>query len=361
MRIAWLMPNLHVSGGAITAIELAERMTRKGHELYLMLPSGRSRWKRAINANVIECGLQLTNPLTTIPFAIVAMALKLPKVDLIVASAPPYAILARSIAFVRGIQSVNYCLSDEVHIFDDRSYLHSVALLKLYHSIARYSIRRTNIITNSLWTATKIVAEKGEKPFAIVPSGYNPSIFYPNQENVLHNKENRLLTIGRHMRSKGLPDLIDALNLIDLTKYPFILRIVSQDQLDLSKARFNFEIYKPTVGEDISAHYRWAEIFINPSWFEGFGMPPLEAQACGCGVISTDCGGIKEFLRDEVNALIVPPREPRTMARAVIRLMEDLELMSRLIKEGLVTCQDFTWDKAADKFEAALNSILKKN
>ncbi|HHE46704.1 MAG TPA: glycosyltransferase, partial [Bacteroidetes bacterium] len=99
--------------------------------------------------------------------------------------------------------------------------------------------------------------------------------------------------------------------------------------------------------------------FIHSSWFEGFGMPPLEAQACGLAVISTDSGGVREFLTDQVNALIVPPREPRTMAAAVERIIGDETLRRRLISGGLESCVNFTWDRVADRFEDALHRLIR--
>jgi glycosyltransferase involved in cell wall biosynthesis len=80
-------------------------------------------------------------------------------------------------------------------------------------------------------------------------------------------------------------------------------------------------------------------------------------MACGLAVVATDSGGVREYLRNGENTLIVSPREPCSLARAIQKLMEDSDLRRRLTKQGLADSLDFTWDKAADKFEKALLEI----
>jgi len=168
-----------------------------------------------------------------------------------------------------------------------------------------------------------------------------------------------LVAVGRKPLWKGMPELIEALNQINQEQYSFVLKVLTQDDLDFSRATFEYEIVKPANDTELAEHYRWGDIFVHSSWFEGFGLPPLEAQACGLAVVATNSGGVCEFLKHKENALIVPPREPRTMAKAVVKLIEDQKLRDRLIKRGLETCQDFTWDRLTDKFESVLLSLVR--
>lgn len=357
MRIAWLMPNLHITGGARTAIELGSEMVRRGHRFDILIPRGRCQFENLDGVNVIECGLHTKSPLLAVGFGMAAMVVKIPTVDVIVASMPPYALLASEIALWQGVKRINYVLNDDVHFFDDRSFIRSGVLLALYRSVARFSIRRASIFTNSHWTAVQCVTEGGLKPAAYVPHGYDPKVFTPkdseNTTGIVH-----LVTVGRHVKWKGLSDLIAALNQVDQQRCPFILRIISQDILDLSAARFPHEVVKPKNDTELAEHYRWGDVYIHSSWFEGFGMPPLEAQACGLAVISTFCGGVNEFLKDGHNALLVPHREPRSMAKAVENLISDHELRRKFVRIGLETSSEFTWKRVADKFEAGLVSVV---
>ena len=357
MILAWLMPNLHVTGGARVAVELANGMVERGHRVYILIPAGRNRLQIECKAEVIECGIRIGSPLWAVPFALATMPSRLPQVDLLLASMPPYALLARSIGRNTGVPTINYVMNDDVHFFDDRTHLKTKWLLALYRTIARRSIRRGPIMVNSHWTGVRCVAEKGARPEVIVPHGYDPKRFNCNSLNKKYSGPIRLVTIGRKECWKGLPELVTALNMIDVGANPFILRIISQDQWDLGSTRFPLEWVKPSGDQDLVDLYRWGDIFIHSSWFEGFGIPPLEAQACGLAVVATDSGGIREFLRDSENAVIVSPREPRSLARAVLSLIQDGELRGRLIARGLETCCEFTWQRAVDKFEAYLTSL----
>ena len=354
------MPNLHVTGGARVAVELSNRMVARGHEFHILVPSGRYKLPYRLSADVIECGLKVGNPLLAIATGVMSMGRHIPPfVEVILACMPPYALLAQKIARKRGIPAVNYVLNDDVHFFDDRSLISSEIVLKIYRSLARRSIRTGPVFVNSHWTAVQCVKEGGVRPSSFVPHGYDSQVFYPKQTLEDNSNPVRLVTVGRRMRWKGFDDLIGALNLVDQVRYPFVLNVISQDDIDISHAHFPVDLKKPAVDEELAGLYRRGDIYIHSSWFEGFGMPPLEAQACGLAVVSTDSGGVREFLQDEYNALIVPPREPITLARAVERIISDQSLRRRLSSRGLETCVDFTWDRIADRFEEALRRLIR--
>jgi glycosyltransferase involved in cell wall biosynthesis len=100
--------------------------------------------------------------------------------------------------------------------------------------------------------------------------------------------------------------------------------------------------------------YNRASIFLAPSLSEGWGLPPCEAMMCGAAVIATDIGGHREFCTDGENALLVPAENPRAIADAVVRLLEDPELRLRLARNGHSNIQRFTWDAACNAFESVL-------
>ncbi|MFH0765798.1 MAG: glycosyltransferase family 4 protein [Calditrichota bacterium] len=368
LRIAWLQPNLHWTGGARVAVELGRRLNERGHAVTILTPRGRVKMPIPSGLEVRECGMRTAHPLAAVFTGLAGMAVNLPKVDVLIASMPPLALAAFWLARMHGARSVNYLLGDDVHIFDDGVYIKQRGLRAAYRMIARSALRTGPVIVNSHWTAVRCMNEGGPRPLAIIPSGFDPNIFFP-LESTVHSHEGgsgrpalprprdshwRLVAVARHLPAKGLPDLIAGLNLIDQLRYPFKIKIISQDQLELSAARFPWEIIKPSSDEELAGHYRWGEIFVHASWAEGFGLPPLEAQACGLAVVATDSGGVCEYLRDEENALIISPREPASIARAIVRFMKDDSLARRLIDRGLKTCQDFTWDQAAIKMERFL-------
>jgi len=104
--------------------------------------------------------------------------------------------------------------------------------------------------------------------------------------------------------------------------------------------------------------YNQTGIYLCSSLAEGFALPPAEAMACGCAVVSTDCGGIREYAEHEVNALLSPPKDPQALAQNILRLLEDDDLRVRIAKAGYEKIQKFTWENAVNQLEHILSHSL---
>jgi glycosyltransferase involved in cell wall biosynthesis len=83
--------------------------------------------------------------------------------------------------------------------------------------------------------------------------------------------------------------------------------------------------------------YRSCDVFVFTSRLEGFGLPPLEAMACGVPVVTTNCGGVTDFV-DGRNALIVPP-EPKSISKAIEMVLTSPELSDRLARQGAISAR----------------------
>ena len=97
--------------------------------------------------------------------------------------------------------------------------------------------------------------------------------------------------------------------------------------------------------EQLPLLYAAAELFIYPSLFEGFGMPPVEAMACGCPVVCSDRGSLGEVVSSA--ALIVNPENAGAMADALTKVTSNPQERERLVRAGLARAADFNWEKTA--------------
>jgi glycosyltransferase involved in cell wall biosynthesis len=97
--------------------------------------------------------------------------------------------------------------------------------------------------------------------------------------------------------------------------------------------------------EDIPSLYNLADLFVFPSLYEGFGMPVLEAMACGCPVVATKKGCTPEVTGDA--AVLVDPYDPEEIAAGILVVLQDEELKSQLMAKGLRRIQEFSWEKCA--------------
>ncbi|HLI71430.1 MAG TPA: glycosyltransferase family 1 protein [Ktedonobacteraceae bacterium] len=93
--------------------------------------------------------------------------------------------------------------------------------------------------------------------------------------------------------------------------------------------------------------YSLADVFAFPSFFEGFGVPPLEAMACGAPVITSNTSSLPEVVGDA--ALTVDPHNIDALAQAITRLIGDENLREELRQKGYARAQLYTWPKSAQK------------
>lgn len=116
-------------------------------------------------------------------------------------------------------------------------------------------------------------------------------------------------------------------------------------------------VYDVCSDEAMARFYQDLDLFVFPSLFEGLGLPPLEAMACGIPVILTDCVGVRQYAEPESNCLMVPVSDPTALASAIRRIIHDQELRARLIQGGLETARRCTWDTMVEDFQAAIQKI----
>jgi hypothetical protein len=98
-------------------------------------------------------------------------------------------------------------------------------------------------------------------------------------------------------------------------------------------------------------------VVIDPSLFQGFGLIGLEGMASGAACVLTDSGGVSEYAVQDINALLVPPRDSGALAAGIRRLLDDPALRERLAAKGVETARRFTWKLTATRFRAFMDGL----
>jgi glycosyltransferase involved in cell wall biosynthesis len=115
--------------------------------------------------------------------------------------------------------------------------------------------------------------------------------------------------------------------------------------------------------EDLPALYRAARAFVYPSLFEGFGLPPLEAMACGTPVVTSDVSSLPEVTGDA--ALLIDPNDESALANALIEIVNNQGLRAKLRERGITQAGKFTWREAAEKtlslYQEAYTAFGRRN
>ncbi|MER3570476.1 MAG: glycosyltransferase family 1 protein, partial [Patescibacteria group bacterium] len=106
--------------------------------------------------------------------------------------------------------------------------------------------------------------------------------------------------------------------------------------------------------EEIIKLYKSVDVFLYPSLYEGFGLPVIEAMACGCPVITSNTSSLPEITNDA--AILVNPLNVNELAKAIINLIKDDSLKIELSKKGIEQAKKFSWEKSCQE----LFELVKK-
>lgn len=107
--------------------------------------------------------------------------------------------------------------------------------------------------------------------------------------------------------------------------------------------------------EDMSALYSAASLFVFPTLYEGFGIPVIEAQACGTPVLTSNCSSLPEVAGEA--AVYVDPYDEENMRDGILKALGDQNLRNELIQKGYENAKRFSWQKSAE----VLNEIIERN
>jgi glycosyltransferase involved in cell wall biosynthesis/GT2 family glycosyltransferase len=131
----------------------------------------------------------------------------------------------------------------------------------------------------------------------------------------------------------------------------------------LSKTRLGAELERDLLllghvsDSDLRCLYAGALAFVFPSFYEGFGLPAIEAMACGSPVIASDGSSLREIVADA--GLLVNPQEPSEIASAMLRMVREPALAADLRERGLKRAAQFRWQDVAHKTLDALQAIAR--
>ena len=109
--------------------------------------------------------------------------------------------------------------------------------------------------------------------------------------------------------------------------------------------------------ENLPVFYNASELLVYPSFYEGFGLPPLEAMACGTPVIASNVTSLPEICYD--SALLINPYDINELKNSIELVLKDNHLRSKMIKQGLIQSSKYSWNITAKSTIKAYNEIIK--
>ncbi len=233
----------------------------------------------------------------------------------------------------------------------------------LMNAIPRFLRRADAIIVVSECTKRDAIATYQVPPekITVIPEGVNPALRPVVDQNLIDQARARyaqnqpfILFLGTIEPRKNIVALVDALRALRSHNLPHRLLVAGRKGW-LYQATFDhvkqtgmesavtFLDFVPDT--DLGALFAACDAFVFPSLYEGFGLPPLEAMACGAPVVCSNTSSLPEVVGDA--ALLVNPRDVGEIADAVERVIGDRNLSNELRAKGTAQAAKFSWERAA--------------
>ena len=167
-----------------------------------------------------------------------------------------------------------------------------------------------------------------------------------------HKNLERLIEAFNLLRARGFDHLKLVLIGDEISKYAALRRAVHRHQLH---KYVRFLGYMPH--ETLAVMYRLAGVFVFPSLYEGFGLPPLEAMASGTPVVTSNVSSLPEVAADA--AILVDPYDPSAIADGIERVLGDEGLRADLRRRGLARARQFSWEQSVRRVREIYDAVSR--
>ncbi len=246
---------------------------------------------------------------------------------------------------------------------------------------ARWMFRRVckdarRILTVSQCTKRDLISEFGtpEEKISVCYVGVSRSYSVPVYEEEISQfigeyslPKDYLLFIGNLKPHKNVSGLIEAWAKLPDSVRPVLLIVgegkkyrLSLERRIQSLGRAKEVFFTGSLPEDsMRPLYRCATACVQPSWYEGFGSPPLEAMASGIPVAVSNRGSLPEIASDA--ALVFDPGDAESFRHALEKILTDQDLRRSLMEKGLRRAQEFTWERTALMTLQTYREIIQKD
>lgn len=254
--------------------------------------------------------------------------------------------------------------------------IHRWAYYLLLAAFERRNYRDRNVLLScvSQQTANLLARYFDRRDVHVVPNGVDSVQFSPSerlvrriQARVRRNFQNAdlvLLLVGNDWAVKGAATILAAIAAIPAL--PLHLLVVGSDvvepfrkmadHLNIS-SRFHWEPPR----QDVMDFYATADVYVSPSREDSFGLPVLEAMACGLPVITSVFAGVAELITNEVDGFVLrDPSDLQALAQLLERLYLDELLRQRIAEAAMLTAKRWTWDRNAAEIWELLKCAAEK-
>ncbi|HXL22187.1 MAG TPA: glycosyltransferase family 4 protein [Candidatus Dormibacteraeota bacterium] len=237
-----------------------------------------------------------------------------------------------------------------------------------------YADRRVRLAAVSRRTASLMESRFGREDVRVVANGVDGGSFSPalrlvrresaRLERGIRPSDLVLLMIGNDWATKGIHTILEAMLL--LAAAPVRLLVVGGDVREpyaAAAAKLGLLdrcIWQPAGGNVLDC-YAAADVYVSPSREDSFGLPVLEAMACGLPVITSVAAGVSELVKDGVDGFVLrDPGDAQALAGLLTRLYQDSSFRAAIGEAGALAAREWTWDRNAAAVWQLLSDVVSR-
>jgi len=346
VKINFLLPHARLSGGVKVLLEYANRLQKMGHQVRAFIPCTTPKWYRLGEKREIrKRGLQILPP-ETVDWMDNTLAIEvfpepgeryLPDSDILVASAWQNAEAAAQLPLEKGV------LFYFIQHYESLWTRHKNRAIKTYDLPCRK-------LANSTWIKNTLTEKHGQNAEVLVIP-VDRDVFFCKEKK--WNSIRRVCMLHHDYNWKGYAGGIEVIREV-MTQGRKVQLVVFGGKLEdpqplFDAAGFDFEYHYRPTRERLRKIYTSCDIFLCPSWYEGLGLPAMEAMACRCALVTADTGGGLDYATDGHTALVSPSRDIKGLSQNLIRLLDDEALLKLLSQNGCRKISEFDWQESCDR------------
>lgn len=341
MKITFILPGGGSSGGVRSTVALANGLVERGHHVRILVHKPKTRVKGALRAKWLKLRYPGTNDWLQLFGGRVETFRDLTKCRF----GDDEIVVAVGLWSCQEISRVKNPIIKKVH------YIHGAPQWDINILKAAWSENVPKLAV-STYLEAKVREICGQKVVAVIPNGVDTTEYYPS---VPESERDGIGTMFGTTYYKDPETILSVLQRLRQNHRQVPQRIFSacRRPKEIPPKRY---IRFPSIDEARDIYSR-SLVWVMGSRSEGFGLPILEAMACGCAVVATDCGGPRDIINNGKNGFLVEVGNVEEIVDKVKLLLDDDKLRRRMVQKAKETVRKFTWEASVAKLERVLQKV----
>lgn len=350
IKVCFPLEGLNNSGGLRVITDLANYLSKNDYIVEIIVPDYSCNefytFSKEINLKIIKTDFLIYRKIYYIIYLLFYSAKK----KYCISFATGY----KTPVFIFLSKLLNFSSTKIVYLIQHYEISSQIKFNKAQNKLSKYlkiSIAKAGFLVPSIKVSVSdwIKEKLNDSNIIVIPNGINLNDFKvkiePEQRDFFS-----IGVVGSNKPIKGYNLIIEAIsNLRSDIRSQIKLFVLSNENIKLP-LNINSQHIIPKTNEDISNFYNSCNIFIFGSFEEGFGLPPLEAMASGCVILSSDCGGVRTFL-DETNSFLFDSGDSNQLEKKLDLILNNPTQINEVRQIGILKSKEFS-------LELMLNSYL---